>query len=74
MDFGNYCFHYCNSVNEVTLVSKENFEGTGFVRVTEILSPFSGLDKVPKDILANAANRGTRVHDVCEGIVKGVGE
>lgn len=45
-----------------------------YFRVTEILAPFSGLDKVPKDILSNAARRGSRVHDVCEGIVKGLGE
>lgn len=44
------------------------------MRVTEILSPFSGLDRIPKDILANAAKRGTKVHDICEGIVKGLGE
>lgn len=44
------------------------------MRVTEVLSPFTGLDKVPKDILANAARRGTKVHDICEGIVKGLGE
>ena len=43
------------------------------IRVTDILSPFSGLDRVPKDILANAARRGSRVHDVCEAIVKGLG-
>lgn len=29
---------------------------------------------IKPDILANAANRGTRVHDICEGIVKGLGE
>lgn len=45
-----------------------------FFRVTEVLAPFSGLDKVPKDILSNAARRGSKVHDVCEGIVKGLGE
>lgn len=45
-----------------------------YTRVTEILSPFSGLDRVPKAILKNAADRGTRVHKVCEGIVRGIGE
>lgn len=45
-----------------------------YTRVTEILSPFSGLDRVPKAILKNAADRGTRVHKVCEGIVQGLGD
>lgn len=42
-----------------------------YTRVTEILKPFSGLDRIPKDIVANAARRGTKVHDVCEGIIRG---
>ena len=54
---------------------KENFqEKSDYLRVTEILSPFSGLDKIPKDIVANAARRGTKVHEICEGIIKGLGE
>lgn len=42
-----------------------------FVRVTEILYPFSGLSAVDPYILANAAKRGTRVHELCEQIMKG---
>ncbi len=49
-------------------------EKSDYTRVTEVLAPFSGLNTVPKDILANAARRGTKVHDVCEAIVKGLGE
>ncbi len=40
-------------------------------RVTEILKPFTGYDQVPKDILENAAARGTSVHALCAGIAKG---
>lgn len=58
-----------NKLNDINIQDKSEYS-----RVTEILSPFSGLDKVPKDILANAARRGTKVHDACESIVKGLGE
>lgn len=56
-------------------MGKEIIQGnSAYTRITEILSPFSGLDKIPKEIVANAARRGTKVHDICEGIVKGIGE
>lgn len=42
----------------------------GLPRVTEILKPFTGYDKVPKAILENAAERGTRVHAICAGVAK----
>jgi len=45
-----------------------------YTRVTTILYPFSGLQNVDPDILANAANRGTKVHKICEGIINGLGE
>lgn len=41
-------------------------------RVTSILAPFSGIDKVPDHILESAAHRGTRVHALCEGLIRGV--
>lgn len=44
-----------------------------FTRVTEILKPYSGLDKINPDIVANAGRRGKKVHDICEGIVTGIG-
>lgn len=40
-------------------------------RVTEILKPFTGIEFVPKDILANSAARGTKVHGYCAGIARG---
>jgi hypothetical protein len=40
-------------------------------RVTEILKSYSGYDNVPKNILENAAQRGTAVHALCAGIAKG---
>lgn len=45
-----------------------------FTRVTEILYPFSGLGKIDKAVLDNAARRGTKVHKICEGIVSGLGD
>ena len=45
-----------------------------YERVTNILYPFSGLDKLDSDIVANAARRGTKVHKICESIISGLGE
>jgi hypothetical protein len=45
-----------------------------YLRVTEILYPFSGLDKIDPAIVAHAAARGTKVHQICEGIMQGLGE
>ncbi len=45
-----------------------------FTRVTKILYPFSGLGKLNPDIVAHAAERGTKVHKICEGIIRGLGE
>jgi hypothetical protein len=43
-----------------------------YPRVTEILKSYTGYDNVPKQILENAAARGTTVHALCAGIAKGV--
>lgn len=45
-----------------------------YTRVTNVLYPFSGLDKIDPYVLAHAADRGTRVHKICEGIIQGLGE
>ena len=42
--------------------------------MTKVLYPFSGLDKIDPAILARAAERGTKVHKICEGIIEGLGE
>ncbi len=56
------------------MITEKTQDKSDYIRVTEILSPFSGLDKVPKDILANAARRGTLVHEICESIIKNLGD
>ena len=45
-----------------------------YIRVTKVLYPFSGLEKVNQDIVAYAAERGTKVHKICESIMQGLGE
>ena len=45
-----------------------------YIRVTNVLYPFSGLDKIDSEIVAHAAQRGTKVHKICEGIIQGLGE
>ena len=44
-----------------------------YVRVTTVLSPFSGMDKVNPEVLLNACIRGTKVHLICDAIVEGMG-
>jgi hypothetical protein len=46
----------------------ENFEG--YTRVTEILSAYTDFSHIEPSVLANAADRGTRVHRFCELYVK----
>ena len=43
-----------------------------YQRVTEILYPFTGMKYIDPTILENAAVRGTKVHNICEGIVNGI--
>jgi len=45
-----------------------------YLRVTEVLYPFSGLSTIDKATVENAAKRGTKVHKICEGIIGGLGE
>lgn len=45
-----------------------------YTRVTNVLYPFSGLEKIDADVVAHAAERGTKVHKICEGIILGLGE
>lgn len=45
-----------------------------YLRVTHVLYPFSSLDKINEEVLAYAAERGTKVHKTCESIVNGIGE
>lgn len=40
-----------------------------YTRVTEALKPFSGISYIDKDIVKNAADRGTCVHKLCDIIV-----
>lgn len=49
--------------------SRENY-----IRVSHVLYPFSGLQHINADVVAHAAERGTKVHKICEGIIMGFGE
>jgi hypothetical protein len=42
-----------------------------YPRVTEILKYFTTYDSVPKEIMAKASIRGTKVHAICAGLAKG---
>ena len=44
----------------------------GYTRVTEPLQGFSKYDMIDPDVLAHAADRGTRVHKFCEMYAKGL--
>lgn len=43
----------------------------GYLRVTSVISRFSGIDKIPKEILEPAAERGSLTHKYIELILKG---
>lgn len=42
-----------------------------YLRVTKVLSPFTGIEFVPEHLLEHACDRGTRVHRHIEGILNG---
>lgn len=42
-----------------------------YPRVTSIISPWSGLDKIREDVLQHAAERGTKTHEYCNRIANG---
>lgn len=44
----------------------------GYLRVTEVLQPFSTLTEIDPKTLHNAADRGTRVHAYCESHALGL--
>lgn len=44
-----------------------------YIRVTDVLYPFSGLQSVDPYILRNAADRGTKVHEICSALIDDLG-
>ncbi len=57
-----------------TSLSDSHLSRDQYLRVTEILYPFSGLQAINPDVVAYAAERGTKVHKICEAIMSGLGE
>ena len=45
----------------------------GFVRVTEALSIYSGIDKVPEKYLVDAKERGDKVHEIFTAMMNHLG-
>lgn len=43
-----------------------------YIRVTEILRPFSGVDMIDPTVLENACIRGTAVHEACTAVLHGL--
>lgn len=41
-----------------------------YLRVSNIISPFTGIEFIPEDILNNAAMRGTKVHRHIQGLLE----
>jgi len=44
-----------------------------YLRVTTILYPFSGLKGIDPSVLASAAERGTKVHEIIDAFEEGIG-
>lgn len=42
-----------------------------YLRVTNAISPFTGIEFIPENLLSNAADRGTKVHKHIEGLIEG---
>jgi len=53
-------------------MKKDTETPPGYLRVTEVLQPFSTLGDIDPQTLANAADRGTRVHAYCEAHALGL--
>lgn len=45
----------------------------GYLRITEVIAPFTGVEFVSDDLLNPAAERGTIVHEEIESMLKGFG-
>lgn len=45
----------------------------GYLRVTEVLSPYSGYGSIDKSILERAQEKGKNIHRYAEGQIKGIG-
>lgn len=57
------------NMNEITC----SFDNVAFyTRVTEVLAPFSGIDKIDKAVLEAACQRGTAVHEIIECMQEGL--
>lgn len=50
--------------------TEQNTIPEGYLRVTSILSPFVSFDGIDPKVLKKAADRGTRVHSLCESYTK----
>jgi hypothetical protein len=48
-------------------------KGKEYIRVTDVLFPFSGLKGIDKTILKKAGERGQKVHELCTSFVQGLG-
>jgi hypothetical protein len=44
-----------------------------YLRVTQVLGPYSGINQIPPYILRKASDRGTKVHEICSAIMDEVG-
>lgn len=44
-----------------------------YLRVTTVLGPFSGLKNIDPYILNQAAERGSKVHDICSALMEEIG-
>jgi len=56
---------------EMVKIEKENelVRMEKYTRVTDILFPFSGIRNIDPNILKRAAERGTKVHNICDAII-----
>ena len=69
-----YCNGFPPSIDSYLTNYEDDMNREGYLRVTEVLWPYSNLGMVDPKVLQHAADRGTKVHKICEGIASGLGE
>ena len=53
-------------------MDRDNEIPKGYLRVTDVLKPFSNFSHIDPDTLVRAADRGSRVHVLCESYANGL--
>jgi len=65
------CFHEKAKISVAIFYVLFEVHLKEYPRVTQIISPYSGYSKVPRNYLEAACERGTAIHKACEAYLRG---